>query len=141
MVLHTSRLNWGFNLLRVCVHCAIYETHLVSWFCRDLCLIGGWRGSISHGYICIVLYIYRCAKFGVAVFKASMLNWGVGVNLLWVYVHCSIYIYRYVIRCAKFGVVVFKVCMLDRGRGGGKSAIGICALCYIYLPVDLPSLV
>ena len=34
----------------------------------------------------------RCAKCGVAVLKASMLNWG--VNLLpMVYVHCSIYIY------------------------------------------------
>ena len=55
---------------------------------------------------------------------------------------CSLfYIYRSVIRCAKFGVVVFKVSMLDRRRGGGKSAIGICTLCYIYLPVDLPSLV
>ena len=39
-----------------------------------------------------LFYIYRSAKFGVAVFKASMLNWGVGVHLLWVYVHCSIYI-------------------------------------------------
>ena len=25
--------------------------------------------------MCIVLYIYRSAKFGVAVFKASMLDW------------------------------------------------------------------
>ena len=34
---------------------------------------------IVHRYMCIVLYIYRsairCAKFGVAVFKASMLDW------------------------------------------------------------------
>ena len=42
--------------------------------------------------ICALFYIYRSAKFGVAVFKASMLNWGVGVNLPWVYIHCSIYI-------------------------------------------------
>ena len=35
-------------------------------------------GSICHGHICIDLYIcrsaIRCAKFGVAVFKASMVN-------------------------------------------------------------------
>ena len=31
----------------------------------------------------------RCAKFGVAVFKTSMLEWG--VNLPWVYLHCAIY--------------------------------------------------
>ena len=34
--------------------------------------------SICHGYMCIVLYInrsaIRCAKFGVAVFKASMFD-------------------------------------------------------------------
>ena len=57
-------------------------------------------------YMCIVLYmkliwcngfadIYarsamRCAKCGVAVLKASVLDWG-GVNLTWVYVHCAIY--------------------------------------------------
>ena len=39
-----------------------------------------WRGSICHRYMCIVLYIYRsamrCAKFGVVVLQASMLNWG-----------------------------------------------------------------
>ena len=42
-----------------------------------------------------VLYIYRsairCAKFGVAVFMASMLNWR-RVNLPYVDVQCSIYI-------------------------------------------------
>ena len=50
------------------------------------------KGAICHGYMCIVLYIYRsamrCAKFGVAVFKASILNWG--VSLPWVFVHCAI---------------------------------------------------
>ena len=32
--------------------------------------------------------------------------------------------------CAKFGVVVFKVSILD--CWGGQSAMGICALFYIY---------
>ena len=51
--------------------------------------------SICHGYLCIVLYMkliwwngfavicarsgMRCAKCGVAVLKASMLNWGVSI--------------------------------------------------------------
>ena len=34
----------------------------------------------------------RCAKFGVVVFKAPILDW-LGVSLLWVYVHLYIYIY------------------------------------------------
>ena len=61
---------------------------------------------MCNGYMCILLYmkliwchvfavIYarsamRCAKCGVAVFKASMLAWW-GVNLTWVNVHCAIY--------------------------------------------------
>ena len=53
-----------------------------------------WRGSICHRYMYIVLHIYRsamrCAKFGVVVFKASMLDCKQG-NLPWVYVHCAIY--------------------------------------------------
>ena len=58
------------------------------------------RGAICHGYMHIVLYIYRsttrCAKFGVVVLQASMLNWGSvchgyhGISLPWVYVHCVI---------------------------------------------------
>ena len=60
------------------------------------------------------------------VFKASMLNW-LGVHLLWVYVHCSIY--RSAIRCAKFGVAVFKASLFD---WGGQSAMGIYALFCIY---------
>ena len=34
----------GVNLPWGNVHCAIYETYLVSWFSRDLCLIGGGGG-------------------------------------------------------------------------------------------------
>ena len=65
-----------------------------------------------------------------------MLDWRRGwVNLPWVYVHCAI--------SAKFGVAVFKASMLDWRRGWGQSAIGICALFYIYidLPLDVASLV
>ena len=103
----------------------------MSWFCRDLCLIGGWRGSISHGYICIVLYIYRCAKCGVAVFKASMLGLGVGGQSA-MGICALFYIYRSVIRCAKFGVVVFKVSMLDWRRGWGWICHrSMCIVLYI----------
>ena len=42
------------------------------------------------------------------------------VNLAWVYVHCDIY-ETYVV-------------------GWGQSAIGICALCYIYLQVCCSSM-
>ena len=54
----------------------------------------------------------RCAKFGVAVIKASMLNWG--INLTWLYVHC-LYICRSAMRCAKFGVALFEASMLNWG--------------------------
>ena len=39
-------LNWrrGVSLPWVYVHYAIYETSLVEWFSRDLCLIGGGGG-------------------------------------------------------------------------------------------------
>ena len=40
-------------------------------------------------------------------------------------------------KCAKFGVVVFKASILD--WPGGQSAMGICAVFYIY--IDLSSLV
>ena len=77
----------------------------------------------------------RCAKFGVAIFKASMLDWE--VHLTWLYVHC-LYIYRSAMRCAKFGAAVIKASMLD---GGGQSAMGICALSvciYIYIYIYMP---
>ena len=50
-------------------------------------------------------------------------------------IHALFYIYR----SAKFGVVVFKASMLD--CKGDSSTIGICALFYIYIYIDLLSLV
>ena len=49
-------------------------------------------GSICHEYICIVLYIYRSAKFGVVVFKASMLDWLGGQSAMGTCVLFYIYI-------------------------------------------------
>ena len=50
-------------------------------------------GAFCHGYMYIVPYMYtsamRCAKCGVAVLHASLLNWG--VSLPWALVHCAIY--------------------------------------------------
>ena len=57
----------------------------------------------------------RSAKSGVVVFKASMFNEGG----------------RSASRSAKFGVAVFQASMLD--WLGGQSAMGISALCYIYM--------
>ena len=48
----------------------------------------------------------RCAKFGVPIFKASLLNWG-GQSAM------GIYALFYIYRSAKFDVVVFKASMLD----------------------------
>ena len=48
VVLHRSIVDWrrgGINLPWVDVHYAIYETYLVYWFSRDLCLIGGGVGQ------------------------------------------------------------------------------------------------
>ena len=48
---------------------------LVQLYSRHLCLIGG--GLICYGYMCIVyISAITCAKFGVVVFKASLLDLG-----------------------------------------------------------------
>ena len=62
-----------------------------------------------HALFYIYIYIYRsairCAKFGVAVFKASLLNWGGQSSM---HIYACFYIYR----SSKFGVVVFKASLL-----------------------------
>ena len=49
----------------------------------------------------------RCAKFGVAVLKASMLEGLGGQSAM------GIYALFYIYRSATFGVVIFKASMLD----------------------------
>ena len=81
------------------------------------------------------IYIYRsairCAKFGVAVFKASMLDWRGSIC----HGYMCIVLYMKLIWCNGFA----EICSI----GGGQSAINICALFCISidLPLDMPSLV
>ena len=56
----------------------------------------------------------RCAKFGVAVCKASMLNWRRG-PICHRYMCIVPSIYRSTMRCAKFGVAVLQASMLHLG--------------------------
>ena len=63
----------------------------------------------------------RCAKCGVAVLQASILDGG--VSLPWVFVHCAIY--------ETYVVPLF--CTDLSSIGGDQSAIGICALFYTYI--------
>ena len=48
----------------------------------------------------------RCAKFGVAVFKTSLLDWGGQLAM-------GIYALFYIYRSTKFGVVVFMASLLE----------------------------
>ena len=70
-------------------------------------------GQFCHGYMCIVLYLKLIWCNGFTDISAS-LEAG-GVNLPWVYVHCSIYIYRSAMRCPKFGVAVLQLSILYWG--------------------------
>ena len=54
-----------------------------------------------------LFYIYRSAKFGVVVFKVSMLNPKGGSSAI------GIYALFYICISAKFGVAVFKSSMLN----------------------------
>ena len=53
----------------MCIVLYIYVMYLVYWFSRDLFLIGG------EGVHCAI-----SAKCGVALFKASMLDWRRGLG-------------------------------------------------------------
>ena len=82
----------------------------------------GW-GQSAMG-ICALCYISNL--FGVMVCHRTMLAWRRGwVNLPWIYVHCAIY--------ATFWCNGFPDIYAQLEEGWGQSAIGICALCYIYM--------
>ena len=95
MVLHAPMVNWLGGHLPLVYLCTVLCVQLM-WFisygymcivpcmkhiwCNGFAEIYAWLEEgvlICHGYI---LYIYisamRCARFGVAVFKASPLKWG-----------------------------------------------------------------
>ena len=128
MVFQISMLDWikgwGVNLPWVYVHCAIYETYLVSWFSKDLCSLGG-GGSICHRYMCIcAIYIWN-------------LIWCNGFPKIYApleervrsicHRYMCIVLYMKLIWCNGFPEIYAGL------EEGGQSAIGICALCYIYL--------
>ena len=127
MVLHTSMLNWR---VLICYGYMCIEPYMKLIWCYGFAEIYAWLegggGQSAMGIyalfslsLSLSIYIYRCATFGVAVFKASMLNWG-WESICYGYMCIVLYIYRSVIRCAKFGVVVFKVSMLDWRREWGQ---------------------
>ena len=93
MVLQRSMLNWRrgvwVNLPWVYVHCAIYETSVVYWFSRDLCLIGGGGGvNLPWVYLhCVISETYLVSWFSRDL---CSIGGGGGINLPWVYVHCAI---------------------------------------------------
>ena len=128
--------------------CSRYNLFGVTVFQRSMLV---WRGSICHGYMCMLLYmqciwcnnipkiyaqfqgcqsamgICACCSIwnwsGVMVFQTSMLNWRGCQSAMGICACCSI--------CNLSGVTVFQRSMLN-WRGGGQSALGICACCSRY---------
>ena len=79
-----------------------------------------------------LLYIYRSAKFGVVVFKASMLDCKGGSSAMGI---CPLF---YIYRSAKFGVVAFRASMPN---WLWINLPWVYVHCFIYIYIDLPSLV
>ena len=95
----------GPSAFSLYVHCPIYETYFGVMVLHAAMVV--W-GSICLWYIFVLYFLcvklmwcngfaeiyarsaMKYAKCGVAVLKASMLDWE-GVNLPWVYVYCAIY--------------------------------------------------
>ena len=118
LVLHKSMVNWRVvHLPCLYVHPAIHETSWVKQCSMDLWSIW-WGRSISHGYMCILLYMkiiewnsfawiytqlggmcpsamgkyafcYTWNLLSVTDLHGSMLN--LGVHQPWVYVHSAIH--------------------------------------------------
>ena len=91
------------------------------WYSRDLCLIGG-GGGINLPWIYVHYTI--SVKFGVAVFKACMLDWsrGWGQSAMGICALC----YICQVWCSSMQGIYAQ--MTARW---GQSAMGIHALCYI----------
>ena len=122
MVFQRSMLDWrgwGQSARGICALCYIWNWFGVMVFQRSM--LNCRRGSISHGYISIVLYMKCIWCNGFAKIYAQLQE---GVNLPWVYVHCAIYIRNF---C---GVMVFQRSMLDWRRGVGS-------ICHRYMCIVL----
>ena len=139
----------------ICALCYIWNVFGVMVLQRSIL---SWRGQSASRYMCIVLYIERCHEMcqvwccGIAGIYAwlggqfamdicalyyiwviwcngftdyASLEVG-GVNLPWVYVYCAIY---ELVWCNGFPDTYDWL----EEREWHQSAIGICALCYIYI--------
>ena len=104
----------GVNLLWVYVHCAMYETYLVQWFPRDICLIGG-VGQSAMG-ICALCYICHVWCNGMQ----GIYPWLTGGSI-----HHRSMLHHYTSLCES----TIDPCYTNTPR---KSAQGICALCYMW---------
>ena len=69
----------GVSLPWVYVHSSIYETYLVWWFPRDLCLIG-WEGGVSLPWVyvhsAIYLKLIQCSGFPEIYTRLEERGWG-----------------------------------------------------------------
>ena len=55
----------GQSAMGIYALCYIYQTYLVSWFCRDLCSIEGWGGINLPGvYVHCSIYMLQAQKSG-----------------------------------------------------------------------------
>ena len=76
----------GVHQPLVYVYASICEPDSVYWFSRYLCSKGEGVGSVSHGYMCILLYVKLIWCSGFPEIYAQ-LEEGVGVSLPLVYGH------------------------------------------------------
>ena len=104
MVFQRSMLDWrrgrGFNLPWVYVHCAIYETYLVWWFSRDLCLIGGGGRGVNLSWVYVHCAIYE--TYLVWWFSRDLCSIGGGVGGSICHGYMCIVIYMKLIWCDGF---------------------------------------
>ena len=115
-----SMLDWLGVHLSLVYMCKLLYVKLI--WCNGLVWSYGWLMGVHLPWIYVLCAIpVRADKFGVAVFKASMLDW-LGVHLPSVYM--CIVLYVKLIWCN------YLAC--SYGQFGGKSVMGICALCYIW---------
>ena len=98
----------------------------MSWFCRHLCTIGGGRGEVNLSwiYMCIVLYMMLLWCNGFPEISVQ-LEEGMGSIC---HRYMCIVLYMKLSWCHGFADIYAQL----EEEGWDQSAIGICALCYIW---------